>query len=177
LPGGHHRAGIVLFDELKLVSDFYSNVQDGKVVAFAEANSEKNNCTWSRHATNWLEWSLGTLLKKIFPRMRMKTQIWSEGGTLKKCEECEQWIGKKRIGKKDAEPKFVPAVYVNLFQIKSAGGDAMNAEFVFNNGSLTSDNLLIQLLRVIPNYKIVGARIYGSCSGCGGSKTLHFSKH
>ena len=195
LDGEQHNIGTVYFDELKLVSDFYSNVRDGRVVAFAssknnqlfnietecrklvglretcDAQDEENDDSCDDDNSDdgrgaCAEDDECMIKKNAESSNEDKTE--ASKSTWKKCEKCKQWIGKTKQEKVE-DPKFVPAVYVNLFRIKTVGQDAMNAEFFFNNGSLTGDDLLAQLLRVITNYELVGVRIYGACSDSGGS--------
>lgn len=67
-----------------------------------------------------------------------------------------------------------PAVYVNQFRFRSIKNTIHNSEFFFNNGALTGDELLEQILHVITCYEMVGCRIHGILSDAGGVNARAF---
>lgn len=62
-------------------------------------------------------------------------------------------------------------MYVNVFHLKISSGLTHNAEYFFNGRSLTSDELLGQLLWIITCYEIIGTQIHAMNCDAGGPNT------
>ena len=63
---------------------------------------------------------------------------------------------------------YKPAMYVNLWRLRTTKNVAYNCEFFFNNGSLTGDELLRQFLRVVGHCELIGVSILGLLNDAAG---------
>jgi hypothetical protein len=63
---------------------------------------------------------------------------------------------------------YKPAMYVNIWRLRTTKNLAHNCEFFFNNGSLTGNELLRQFLRVVGHCKLIGVSILGLLNDAAG---------
>ena len=59
---------------------------------------------------------------------------------------------------------------VQQYRFRSTEGKTINGEFFYNNGSLTADEMLSQLLQVITSFELVGCKIFMVLADAGGNK-------
>ena len=62
----------------------------------------------------------------------------------------------------------VPAVYANQWRFRSIHNKTHNAEFFFNSGSITKDELLRQFMHVVTCYEMSGVKVMGIVPDAGG---------
>jgi hypothetical protein len=63
---------------------------------------------------------------------------------------------------------YEPAKYVNVFCIRNTTSKTHNGEFFFNNGSLTRDDMVGQLVNVILCCELSNLHVFGVCMDAGG---------
>ena len=74
----------------------------------------------------------------------------------------------------DEDDSYESVSYVNQFCLRTTTGKRHNAEYFFNTGSLTGDDLIAQIMHVISCYEAVGVKIFGLILDAGGgNKSLY----
>jgi len=141
----------ILADELTYKTGFYCNIKDGSIAAFVA--SDKHNLI-----------DLVSELKSLISDRDTQRAHRSSDGVeptthLGDSSVCQHLITKK----------------VNLFRIRTCYGVAENMEFFFNDGSLTGDEMLSQLLCCIICCEVVGLRVYMVCADAGGANSSLFT--
>jgi len=137
----------ILADELTFKTDFYCNIKDGSIAAFVASDDHDSI-------------DLISELKALVSKKDTETAS-SDDQSVKALDSS---VGQHVIAKK-----------VNLFRIRTCYGVAENMEFFFNDGSLTGDEMLSQLLRCIICCETVGLRVYMICADAGGANSSLFT--
>ena len=70
---------------------------------------------------------------------------------------------------------YRPASYVNLWRLRTTKNVTHSAEFFFNAGSLTGDELIRQFMRVLGHYELVGVKIIGLLCDAAGQNERMFT--
>ena len=73
------------------------------------------------------------------------------------------------------EKEYEPAKSVQQYRFRSTCNHTVNGEFFYNNGSLTADEILSQLLQVISSFEMIGCKIFMILSDAGGNNSRLFS--
>jgi hypothetical protein len=139
--------GQLMCDQMKLRSGFYANFQDCSATAMAASLGMSTL-------------SLAEELQQLIEREERESTAASEADS-------------KKSPPDDAsdDNNYTDAMYVNVFHLKTSNGLAHNAEYFFDVGSLSSDDLLGDLVWVITMCKIVGTQIHKTDCDAGGPNT------
>lgn len=137
---------MLMFDEMCLRKTLLkANVKDGTVMGF---------CADDNHDTI----HLASEVKKLVDPNEETTDTTDEP-KVKEFYDDEIHVAKK----------------VNLFRMRSINGKADNLEYFMNNGSLTGDDLLKQLLRVILLCEVIGHHVAAIVADAGGANASIFN--
>jgi hypothetical protein len=138
--------GQLLFDEMKLVGDVAWNVKDNTVVGFAGTSKENLS------------------LQAIMDEVLFLVEDEEDEGTKELAEENTE----------EKQPELHErAVYVNQFRLRTTRGQIKNLEFFYNNGTLSGDELLEQVMHVISCCELAGIMIHALvCDAGGPNKSL-----
>jgi len=128
-----------LFNEMKVAAGIVTNARDGKTVGFTASRRGK--------LLNMAA-EVEDLIKSLDKIAKGGTAISTEG---------------------DEDGFYAPATSVNLFRGRNIYNNAFNAEFYFNNGSLTGDELLGQMLHALCGFEVVGLIVIAGLGDTGGS--------
>jgi hypothetical protein len=139
--------GIAMFDKLKLRLGFYSNFKDGCSTTAMVASLGMSTL------------SLAVDLQEFITK-REENKAMDEAV-----------VGDKEVIAKKDGSNYTDAMYINVFHLKISSGLTHNAEYFFNGRSLTSDELLGQLLWIITCFEIIGTQIHAMNCDAGGPNT------
>jgi hypothetical protein len=139
----------VLFDEMNLRTEVVTNISNQRTTGFTASDGHNNTIDLAmevKHLFSVAEVSDGAAAADV-------------STFAKRGDASEDYDDSKHVAKK-----------VNLFRIRTIYGISENFEFFYNDGSLTGDDLLEQVLRVIMLCEMTGLRVYILVSDAGGAK-------
>ncbi|GFH57354.1 hypothetical protein CTEN210_13830 [Chaetoceros tenuissimus] len=123
----------LLVDEMKLQSGIYTNIMNNKVVGIVPVGNSLEDIRKEIHDAT----------KELVQEMRMEDKKNDvENDDKNKSEK------KPKSQQSTDNDYFVPALYVNQWRIRTAFNKSANVEFFFNDGSLSGNEILYQLLHV-----------------------------
>ena len=145
--------GHLMHDELKLVNDVYWKCSNNHMVGLAASLNEFN---------------------QLLPETEVANLFLTATSAIDKENDAEpdkadvNRVVKTNHNTMDLWLSYKPAMYVNLWRLRTTKNLAHNCEFFFNNGSLTGDKLLRQFLRVVGHCELIGVRILGLLNDAAG---------
>jgi hypothetical protein len=98
----------------------------------------------------------------------MDDDIHAQPDTTKREPNRGMKLNREREIAMDMWLSYKPAMYVNLWRLRTTKNVAYNCEFFYNNGSLTGDELLRQFLRVAGHCELIGVSILGLLNDAAG---------
>jgi hypothetical protein len=152
------RVGRLVFDEMKLKAGCTWNTSDGKLSGFIY-DSEKS-------------FNLRAQLRNMIERGNTcPTNIESPHN-----ENNEMHVNKNGPSRQseDDGTKHI-ATYVQMYRLCLLNGKAYNLQYFFNNGTLTGNEILGQLINIITMLSTIDIDIYGLTSDAGGSNARLFA--
>lgn len=123
----------LLVDEMKLQNGIYTNIMNNKVVGIVPVWNSLEDIRNDIHHTT----------KELVQEMQMEDKNNEESYDDKNKSE-----KKPKSQQSTDNAYFVPALYVNQWRICTAFNKSANVEFFFNDGSLSGNEILYQLLHV-----------------------------
>ncbi|KAI2494045.1 hypothetical protein MHU86_20488 [Fragilaria crotonensis] len=146
----------LMHDELKLVNDVYWNCSNNHMVGLAASVGEFNQLLPEIEVANLFLAATNAIDKDI--------------DTQPETHETNQVINTNRRQQDamDLWLTYKPAMYVNLWRLRTTKNVSYNCEFFYNNGSLTGDELLRQFLRVAGHCELIGVHILGLLNDAAG---------
>lgn len=159
-PYENHIAEI-LFDEMDLQTGVVTNITKQHVSGFTESDGHNNSIDLACEVKRILELSEDESGKPESSNTLSKTQQTEK---LEKEKEKEAYDDSVHVAKK-----------VNLFRLRTLYGQTENLEWFFNDGTLTGDDLIGQILRVICLCEIVGVQVYVLIADAGGANSSLFT--
>ena len=177
---GDDAVGMLMCDEMHLKNGIYTNIQSGRTVGFAETRP------------NALE--LVDIIQEIMDDAVVSADSSEEsvndnnktainpGEVLENDDSVDNETSQSQsVPSDDSSEKSSQnqknnlVTQVNLWKFKTMYNKTRHLEFFFNNGSLSSSELLRQLLHVISSLKMVGAKVIGFIADAGGNNAGLFS--
>ena len=152
------RVGRLVFDEMKLKAGCSWNTSDGKLSGFIY-DTDKS-------------FDLRSQLRDMFARGKDDSAN-IESPNNENCENNVPINGVLSECKNKCPGKI--ATYVQLYRLCLLNGNAHNIQYFFNDGFLTGNEILGQLINIITMLSTIDIDIYGVTSDAGGSNARLFS--
>ena len=151
----------LMHDELKLVNDVYWNCSNNHMVGLAASVGEFNQLLPEVEVAK-----LFLAATSAMDEDENDAEPDEHATTNNRSSTKPDGKGQDHVV--DMWLSYKPAMYVNLWRLRTTKNVAYNCEFFYNNGSLTGDELLRQFLRVSGHCELIGVSILGLLNDAAG---------
>jgi hypothetical protein len=163
--------GHLMCDEMKLKNDIYWNCSDNSMVGLAASNDGVHKLLVEDEVSALFNVAFNTNGSE---EIETNNANGNNGDTKATPVATGKKGQKKALANVGEILEYKPAMYVNLWRLRTTRNVTQSCEFFFNTGSLSGDELLRQFMRVSAHYELIGVQILGLLSDAAGQNARLF---